>query len=100
MPRQLRNKGGITSIVSREKYGLGSKIKERILFNSSLVCAYTISLRSFKIKIMICGYEILKIISYEEGYNAKWERIQISKEEKPSGGDNYNKQHQKLLLYV
>ena len=49
---------------------------------------------------MICGYKFLKIISYEEGYNAKWERIQISKEEKPSGGDNYNKQHQKLPLYV
>ena len=30
MPRQLRNKGGITSIVPREEYGLGSKIKERI----------------------------------------------------------------------
>jgi len=30
MPRQLRNKGGITSVVSREKYGLGSKIKDRV----------------------------------------------------------------------
>ena len=30
MPRQLRNKGGITSVVPREKYGLGSKIKDRI----------------------------------------------------------------------
>jgi len=29
MPRQLRNKGGITNAVPREKYGLGSKIKER-----------------------------------------------------------------------
>jgi len=29
MPRQLRNKGGITNVVPREKYGLGSKIKER-----------------------------------------------------------------------
>ena len=29
MPRQLRNKGGIASIAPREKYGLGSKIKER-----------------------------------------------------------------------
>ena len=29
MPRQLRNKGGITNTVPREKYGLGSKIKER-----------------------------------------------------------------------
>ena len=27
MPRQLRNMGGITSAVPREKYGLGSKIK-------------------------------------------------------------------------
>ena len=75
-------------------------MKENILFNSCLVWAYTISSCSFKTKIMICGYNFLKIISYEEGYNAKWERIQISKEEKPSGGDNYNKQHQKLLLYV
>ena len=49
---------------------------------------------------MICGYKLLKIISYGEGYNAEWERIQISKEEKPNGGDNYNKQHQKLPLYV
>ena len=30
MPRQLRNKGGITSVVPREQYGLGSKIKDRI----------------------------------------------------------------------
>ena len=30
MPRQLRNKGGITNVVPREKYGLGSKIKDRI----------------------------------------------------------------------
>ena len=30
MPRQLRNKGGITSVVPREEYGLGSKIKERV----------------------------------------------------------------------
>ena len=30
MPRQLRNKGGITSIVPREQYGLGSKIKDRV----------------------------------------------------------------------
>ena len=30
MPRQLRNEGGITSVVPREKYGLGSKIKDRI----------------------------------------------------------------------
>ena len=30
MPRQLRNKGGITNAVPREKYGLGSKIKDRI----------------------------------------------------------------------
>ena len=29
MPRQLRNKGGITNVVPREKYGLGSKLKER-----------------------------------------------------------------------
>ena len=29
MPRQLRNKGGITNAVPREKYGLGSKLKER-----------------------------------------------------------------------
>ena len=29
MPRQLRNEGGIASIAPREKYGLGSKIKER-----------------------------------------------------------------------
>jgi len=29
MPRQLRNMGGITNAVPREKYGLGSKIKER-----------------------------------------------------------------------
>ena len=29
MPRQLRNKGGITNAVPREKYGLGSKIKDR-----------------------------------------------------------------------
>ena len=29
MPRQLRNMGGITTAVPREKYGLGSKIKER-----------------------------------------------------------------------
>ena len=30
MPRQLRNKGGITSIVPREQYGLGSEIKDRV----------------------------------------------------------------------
>ena len=30
MPRQLRNMGGITSAVPREKYGLGSKIKDRL----------------------------------------------------------------------
>ena len=30
MPRQLRNKGGITNVVPREEYGLGSKIKDRI----------------------------------------------------------------------
>jgi hypothetical protein len=30
MPRQLRNKGGITNVVPRENYGLGSKIKDRI----------------------------------------------------------------------
>ena len=30
MPRQLRNKGGITSVVPREQYGLGSKIKDHI----------------------------------------------------------------------
>ena len=29
MPRQLRNKGGITNVVPREKYGLGSKLKDR-----------------------------------------------------------------------
>jgi len=29
MPRQLRNMGGITNAVPREKYGLGSKLKER-----------------------------------------------------------------------
>ena len=29
MPRQLRNKGGITNVVPREQYGLGSKIKDR-----------------------------------------------------------------------
>ena len=29
LPRQLRNKGGITNAVPREKYGLGSKLKER-----------------------------------------------------------------------
>ena len=29
MPRQLRNKGGITNAVPREKYGLGSKLKDR-----------------------------------------------------------------------
>ena len=29
MPRQLRDKGGIVSVAPREKYGLGSKIKER-----------------------------------------------------------------------
>ena len=29
MPRQLRDKGGIASITPREKYGLGSKLKER-----------------------------------------------------------------------
>ena len=29
MPRQLRNMGGITNAVPREKYGLGSKIKDR-----------------------------------------------------------------------
>ena len=29
MPRQLRDKGGIASVTPREKYGLGSKIKER-----------------------------------------------------------------------
>ena len=40
-------------------------MKENTLFNSSLVWAYTISLRSFKTKIMICGYKFLKIISYE-----------------------------------
>ena len=28
MPRQLRNMGGITNAVPREKYGLGSKIKD------------------------------------------------------------------------
>ena len=27
MPRQLRNKGGITNVVPREKYGLGSQLK-------------------------------------------------------------------------
>ena len=30
MPRQLRNMGGITNAVPREKYGLGSKIKDRL----------------------------------------------------------------------
>mgnify|MGYP003152609821 FL=1 len=30
MPRQLRNKGGITNVVPRKNYGLGSKIKDRI----------------------------------------------------------------------
>jgi hypothetical protein len=30
MPRQLRNKGGITSIVPREQYGIGSTIKDRV----------------------------------------------------------------------
>ena len=30
MPRQLRNKGGITSVVPRENYGLGSKLKDRV----------------------------------------------------------------------
>ena len=30
MPRQLRNKGGITNVVPREQYGLGSKIKDRV----------------------------------------------------------------------
>jgi len=30
MPRQLRDKGGIASVTPREKYGLGSKIKERV----------------------------------------------------------------------
>ena len=30
MPRQLRNMGGITNAVPREKYGLGSKIKKRL----------------------------------------------------------------------
>ena len=29
MPRQLRNMGGITNAVPREKYGLGSKLKDR-----------------------------------------------------------------------
>ena len=29
MPRQLRDKGGIASVIPREKYGLGSKLKER-----------------------------------------------------------------------
>ena len=29
MPRQLRNKGGITNAVPRKKYGLGSKLKDR-----------------------------------------------------------------------
>ena len=29
MPRQLRDEGGIVSVTPREKYGLGSKIKER-----------------------------------------------------------------------
>jgi len=29
MPRQLRNTGGITNAVPREKYGLGSKLKDR-----------------------------------------------------------------------
>ena len=29
MPRQLRGKGGITNVIPREKYGLGSKLKER-----------------------------------------------------------------------
>ena len=29
MPRQLRDKGGIASVTPREKYGLGSKLKER-----------------------------------------------------------------------
>ena len=29
MPRQLRGKGGITNVIPREKYGLGSKIKDR-----------------------------------------------------------------------
>jgi hypothetical protein len=29
MPRQLRDKGGIASVIPRENYGLGSKIKER-----------------------------------------------------------------------
>ena len=28
MPRQLRNKGGITSIVPRKEYGIGSKFQE------------------------------------------------------------------------
>ena len=28
MPRQLRNKGGITSVISRKKYGIGSDIKD------------------------------------------------------------------------
>ena len=30
MPRQLRDKGGIASITPREKYGLGSKLKDRL----------------------------------------------------------------------
>jgi len=30
MPRQLRNKGGITNIIPREKYGIGSSIKKRL----------------------------------------------------------------------
>jgi hypothetical protein len=29
MPRQLRDKGGIASVTPREKYGLGSKLKDR-----------------------------------------------------------------------
>ena len=34
MPRQLRNKGGITNLVPREKYGIGStfqKFKDKAL---------------------------------------------------------------------
>jgi hypothetical protein len=28
MPRQLRNKGGITNVISRKKYGIGSDLKD------------------------------------------------------------------------
>ena len=28
MPRQLRNKGGITNVMPRKKYGIGSDLKD------------------------------------------------------------------------